>query len=63
MQAIALKLCEKHGITRQRYFDAQLVATMVAHGVGTLLTENARDFRDITEIQAIDPFGPTTQAP
>jgi predicted nucleic acid-binding protein len=63
VQAIALELCEQHGINRQRYFDAQLVATMIAHGIGTLLTENARDFREIAEIRAIDPFSPTSQAP
>jgi predicted nucleic acid-binding protein len=62
VQAIALQLCEKYRITRQRYFDAQLVATMLAHGIGTLLTENHRDFEDIAEIRAVNPFGPTSQA-
>ena len=63
VQAIALELCEKHGITRQRYFDAQLAATMVAHGIRTLLTENDRDFRDLTEIRAVNPFASTSRAP
>jgi predicted nucleic acid-binding protein len=61
--AIALELCEKYGITRQRYFDAQLVATMVAHGIRTLLTENDQDFKDMSEIRAINPFAPTSRAP
>lgn len=56
VQAIAMELCEKHGITKQRYYDAQLVATMVAHGIGTLVTENAPDFATMTEIRTINPF-------
>jgi predicted nucleic acid-binding protein len=56
VQAVAMELCEKHGITKQRYYDAQLVATMIVHGIGTLVTENARDFAAMTEIQARDPF-------
>ena len=56
VQAIALELCEKHGIVRQRYYDAQLVATMIAHGIETLLTENAADFSDMKEIRAVNPF-------
>jgi predicted nucleic acid-binding protein len=57
VQSIALELCEKHGITRQRYYDAQLAATMIAHGIRTLVTENTQDFKDITEIRTIDPYG------
>jgi predicted nucleic acid-binding protein len=56
VQAVALELCEKYGITRQRYFDAQLVATMIVHGIRTLVTENKRDFDGITEVQAVNPF-------
>jgi len=63
VQAIALELCEKYGITRQRYFDAQLVATMMAHGIRTLLTENDRDFKDMSEIQAVNPFASASRAP
>ena len=62
VQAIALELCEKYGITRQRYFDAQLVATMMAHGIRTLLTENDRDFKDMSEIRAVNPFASTSRA-
>jgi predicted nucleic acid-binding protein len=56
VQAIALELCEKYRITRQRYYDAQLAATMIAHGIRTLLTENTQDFKGMTEIRVIDPF-------
>jgi len=56
VQAVALELCEKYGITRQRYYDAQLVATMVVHGIKTLLTENTRDFEGMTEIRAVNAF-------
>jgi predicted nucleic acid-binding protein len=57
VQTIALELCEKYGITRQRYYDAQLVATMVVYGIQTLVTENAQDFKGISEIRTLDPYG------
>jgi predicted nucleic acid-binding protein len=53
---VALELCERYGFTRQRHYDAQLVATMLAHGIGTLVTENARDFAGLPEIEVLDPF-------
>jgi predicted nucleic acid-binding protein len=56
VQSIARELCVKYMIIRQRYYDAQLVATMMVHGIHTLLTENDRDFKAITEIQAENPF-------
>jgi predicted nucleic acid-binding protein len=56
VQAVALELCEKYGITRQRSYDAQLVATMVVHGIRTLLTENTQHFEGMTEIRAVNPF-------
>jgi predicted nucleic acid-binding protein len=59
VQAIAMELCEKYGITRQRYYDAQLAATMVVHGIRTLLTENDHDFKGMTEIRAVNPFAST----
>lgn len=36
--------------------DAQLAATMIAHGIRTLLTENTQDFKGLTEIRAVNPF-------
>ncbi|HCM28162.1 MAG TPA: hypothetical protein DIC34_16780 [Treponema sp.] len=59
IQSMALELCEKYGITRQRYYDAQIAATMVVHGIGTILTENEADFREMTEIRAVNPFLPS----
>ncbi len=56
VQSIALELCEKYGITRQRYYDAQLAASMMVHGIRTLVTENVDDFKDISEIRAFNPF-------
>jgi predicted nucleic acid-binding protein len=56
VQAVALELCEKYGITRQRYYDAQLVATMVIHGIGTLVTENTQGFEGMTEIRTVNAF-------
>ena len=53
VQSIALELCEKYGITRQRYYDAQLAATMIVHDIRTLVTENTHDFKDMTEIRVV----------
>jgi predicted nucleic acid-binding protein len=56
VQAIALELCEKYAITRQRYSGAQLAATMVFYGIRTLLTENNADFKGMSELRALNPF-------
>jgi predicted nucleic acid-binding protein len=53
---VALGLCERHGVTRQDYFDMQLAATMLVYHVPTLITENSSDFPDIPGIAVIDPF-------
>jgi predicted nucleic acid-binding protein len=53
---IAMELCQKYGIRRQRYYDAQIAATMIVHGIQTLLTENDGDFKDMSEIKAVNPF-------
>jgi predicted nucleic acid-binding protein len=52
----ALQLCEAHSIRRQQYFDMQLAATMLEEGIGTLLTENVKDFEKIEGLHAINPF-------
>lgn len=52
----ALHLCAFHFISRQRYFDMQLVASMVDAGIEVLLTENVIDFDSIKGIRAISPF-------
>ena len=56
VQRRALELCERHQIQRQRYSDAQLVASMLEEGIETILTENDRDFADIPEVRAVNPF-------
>jgi predicted nucleic acid-binding protein len=52
----ALQLCERYSVTRQRYFDMQLVATMLEEGIATILTENSKDFEGIEEISVVNPF-------
>ena len=52
----ALQLCERYNIVRQRYFDMQLVATMLEEGIGTILTENSKDFEEIEDITVVNPF-------
>ena len=56
IQRRALDLCEEHGVLRQRYFDMQLVATMIHYDIGILITENEKDFAGITAIRVINPF-------
>jgi predicted nucleic acid-binding protein len=38
------RLIVEHGVTGRRVFDARLVAVMLAHGVGRVLTFNGADF-------------------
>jgi predicted nucleic acid-binding protein len=52
----ALELCDRYEITRQRYFDMQLVATMIVNRIDTIFTENLRDFQMISEITAVNPL-------
>jgi predicted nucleic acid-binding protein len=53
---LALELCERHGISKQRYFDMQLVATMLLAGIPEIVTENTADFDGIPSIRAVNPF-------
>lgn len=52
----ALQLCAIHSISRQQYFDMQLVATMAEESIDLVLTENVKDFELIEGIRAINPF-------
>lgn len=52
----ALELCQKYGITKQKFFDMQLVALMILENIPVIITENVRDFSGIKEIKAINPF-------
>ena len=56
IQRVALDLCQRYGILKQRYFDMQLVATMFTNGIKTILTENTEDFHGISEVTAVNPF-------
>jgi len=56
IQRIALELCRKYEVHRQRFFDMQIAATMVAHRIGTLITENTGDFEDVEDIRILNPF-------
>lgn len=53
---LALEIAERYGVTRQRYFDMQLVASMVLEEIPTLVTENVNDFEGIVEIRCVNPF-------
>jgi predicted nucleic acid-binding protein len=52
----ALTLCRDHHVTRQRYFDMQLVASMQIHGIPTIVTENEADFSGIEGVSVVNPF-------
>lgn len=52
----ALELCEHYSITRQRYSDMQLAATMIEERIDTIVTENAKDFDRIEGISVVNPF-------
>ena len=56
IQKLTLELCEKYGVRRQKYFDIQLVASMLSYGIPTMITENSADFNGIAEIQTLNPF-------
>ncbi len=47
---------ETERYTSVQNYNAQLAATMIVHGIRTLVTGNVNDFRDMTEIRAISPF-------
>jgi predicted nucleic acid-binding protein len=53
---MAIELCAQHLITKQRYFDCQLVAMMQLEMIATIVTENVRDFAGFTGIRAVNPF-------
>ena len=52
----SLELCERYGVRRQRYFDLQVVALMLTHRIGTLITENVADFAAVDGIRVVNPF-------
>lgn len=54
----AAELCSRFSISRQRYFDAQLIALMIEYSLERIYTENTKDFRWASElgIEAINPL-------
>lgn len=52
----ALDLCAEYRITRQHYFDYQLVALMRREDIPVIVTENDKDFAGIDGITALNPF-------
>ena len=50
-----LDLVTPHRVIGRRVHDARLVAVMLAHGVTHLLTFNADDFRQFSEIVVVTP--------
>lgn len=53
---LALELCERYDVRRQRFSDMQLAALILQQGIGWIFTENARDFSGIEGLQAWNPF-------
>jgi predicted nucleic acid-binding protein len=53
---LALDLCVEGGVTRQDYFDRQLVALMIRENIPVILTENTADFTGIDHITPTYPF-------
>ncbi len=56
VQMKTLELCEKYSVTKQRYFDFQLIATMLVYDIKLLMTENDKDFTGVQEIKVFNPF-------
>ena len=50
-----MALVVANGVQGKRAHDARLAATMLAHGVGTLLTLNPKDFDDFHGIAVLHP--------
>lgn len=55
----ALELCARHGILRQDYFDAQLFALVLEHGLARVYTENTDAFASLASdsgVEIVNPF-------
>ena len=51
-----------HGLRGKRFHDANIVATMAAHGIRTLVTENEDDFTAFDDIETVTIAGLTAGA-
>jgi predicted nucleic acid-binding protein len=49
-------LMEKHRGQRRQFWETLIAATMLAHGVKTIITSQSRHFQAIREIQVENPF-------
>jgi predicted nucleic acid-binding protein len=49
------RLVTQYEVKGRRTHDARLVATVITHGISTILTFNYRDFVQFSEIQVLDP--------
>ena len=59
-EAVARRLRDlglSQGLRGKRFHDANIVATMAAHGIRTLVTENEDDFTAFDEIETISITG------
>jgi predicted nucleic acid-binding protein len=45
----------QHRVSGKSVHDARLVAAMIVHGIGEILTFNMQDFTRYTEISVLDP--------
>ena len=52
-----VKLMEKYPTLRRRFLDAHVVATMLQHGVKTLVTADSQTFAPVRELDVENPFG------
>lgn len=56
VRAQLLTLLSTHDVAGKRVHDANIVATMLAHGITHLLTFNTADFRRFADVITIEPF-------
>ena len=52
----ALYFAIERKIKGRKIFDLYLVATMLSNGIETIYTANDKDFKDFSEIKAVNPF-------
>lgn len=54
---IALReLATKYNVTAQNIYDLKIVATMLVHDIGEIITANDKDFEKFSEIKVANPF-------
>ena len=52
---LALHLLERHRLGRKRIADTLLAATLLRHGVNSIVTCNPSDFAVFNDLEVIDP--------